>query len=251
MVHTNFPCCLFFFCSGHKSKWGCVAFVVTSVWCRLFYFDSKVIFVWRSQKIPLANPDLSPHYIMHGVTQTLCLSPLYFPWRWSLLTTLCIYGSPSTLFLSGSQQSGPTSSNFPLVLLLISTQSHMWDVTAVDGPGQRASTLCCCVSVCMFERVCGVKGAIHEQLAGVKSGKGRAAVYDCWVYLCVFVSVNVCVHWLHVCSHMSVTVRLYLTLMWSQQSECLTFTSETKLPLRKTIWLWAVDSAYCNYRKNN
>lgn len=26
--------------------------------------------------------------------------------------------------------------------------------------------------------ICVVKGAIHEQLAGVKSGKGRASVYD-------------------------------------------------------------------------
>lgn len=95
--------------------------------------------------------------------------------------------------------------------------------------------------------VCGVKGAIHEQLAGVKSGEGRAAVYD-FQCIYVFVSVNVCVH---VCTHMSVTVRPYLTLMWSQQSHSLTFTSETKLPLRKTICLWAVDSAYCNYRKGN
>ena len=39
--------------------------------------------------------------------------------------------------------------------------------------------------------MCGVKGAIHEQLAGVKSGKGWAAVYD-RVCIYVFVSVNVC-----------------------------------------------------------
>ena len=39
--------------------------------------------------------------------------------------------------------------------------------------------------------VCGVKGAIHEQLAGVKSGEGWAPVYDC-EYMYVFVSVNVC-----------------------------------------------------------
>lgn len=128
----------------------------------------------------------------------------------------------------------------------------MRDVTAVDGPDRRAGTLCCTLYVCVS--VCGVKGAIHEQLAGVKSGKGWAAVYDS-KRIYVFVGVDVCARamhtCLHVCTHMSVTVWLYLTLMWSQQSECLTFTSETKLPLRKTIWSRAVDSAYCNYRKNN
>lgn len=58
----------------------------------------------------------------------------------------------------------------------------MWDVTAVDG--QQASTFCCTLCVCR------VKGAIHEQLAGVKSGKGWAAVYDC-ERIYAFVSVNV------------------------------------------------------------
>lgn len=53
--------------------------------------------------------------------------------------------------------------------------------------------------------MCRVKGAIHEQLAGVKSGKGWAAVYDCeCVY--VFVSVNVCVH----CAHTPARVRPYV-----------------------------------------
>ena len=88
-----------------------------------------------------------------------------------------------------------------------------------------------CVCVC----VCGVKGAIHEQLAGVKSGKGRAAVYDCRVYLCVCELKCVCVC---VCAPICLSLcASYVTLMWSQQSECLTFTSDTKLPLRKTIWL--------------
>lgn len=60
----------------------------------------------------------------------------------------------------------------------------MWDVTAVDGGARQAWTLCC------FQF--GLKGAIHEQFAGVKSTAGRAAVYDreC-IY--VFVGINVCV----------------------------------------------------------
>lgn len=71
--------------------------------------------------------------------------------------------------------------------------------------------------------MCGVKGAIHEQLAGVKSGEGCEYIY-------VFVSVKVCLcgvqTCLSVCTHMSVRELLYLTLMWSQQSECLTFTRD-------------------------
>lgn len=71
--------------------------------------------------------------------------------------------------------------------------------------------------------MCGVKGAIHEQLAGVKSGEGCEYIY-------VFVSVKVCLcgvqTCLSVCTHMSVRALLYLALMWSQQSECLTFTRD-------------------------
>lgn len=112
--------------------------------------------------------------------------------------------------------------NFPLALLLISTQSHTWDVTAVDSPEQRASTLCCalCMCVCVgTPSVCGVKGAIHEQLAGVKSGQSWAAVYDICMYLCVCLShsVRVCVsiclslwgntwNW---CGHNKVSVDFY------------------------------------------
>lgn len=40
-------------------------------------------------------------------------------------------------------------------------------------------------------RLCGVKGAIHEQLVGVKSGEACAAVYD-RVYLCVCECKCVC-----------------------------------------------------------
>lgn len=112
---------------------------------------------------------------------------------WSIYK--CIHGPTSTLFLSGSLKSGPTStsSNFPLVLLVISTTRHIWDVTAVDSEDQQASTLCCTL-LCVY-----VKGAIHEQLAGVKSGKGRASVYD-WVYLCLCVCVLMCVYMCpHVC----------------------------------------------------
>lgn len=113
-------------------------------------------------------------------------SPLYFPWCWSLLTTSCIYGSPSTLFLSGSQQSGRTSSQFSTcVTPYINTEPHVRRHSCRRPRPSSQHTLlhsvCECVlehRECVYVCVCGVKGAIHEQLAGVKSGKGWTAVYD-------------------------------------------------------------------------
>lgn len=111
---------------------------------------------------------------------------------WSIYK--CIHGPTSTLFLSGSLKSGPTStsSNFPAcVTRYINNTPHLRRHSCRQrGPaGQHAllHTLMC---------ICVVKGAIHEQLAGVKSGKGRASVYD-WVYLCLCVCVYMCPHVCH------------------------------------------------------
>lgn len=132
-----------------------------------------------------------------------------------------IYGSSSTLFLSGSLKSGPTStsSNFPLVLLLISTTRHMWDVTAVDSQDQHALLLPAYMCVC--GSMCGVKGAIHEQLAGVKSGKGMEPcclwrrVYLCvcerkcvCACACVPICLSLCGSTWHWCGHNKVSVWL-------------------------------------------
>lgn len=102
--------------------------------------------------------------------------PLFF---WSPLNTPCIYGSPSALFLSGSQQSGRTSSQFSTcVTPYINTQPHVRRHSC-RRPEQRASTLLCSACVCVGKSsVCVVKGAIHEQLTGVKPGQCRTAVYD-------------------------------------------------------------------------
>lgn len=155
-----------------------------------------------------------------------CLFPVVLePFHYFIF--IYINGSTSTLFLSGSQQSGPSNSNFPLVLLLISTTRHTWDVTAADG---QPSTLCCTLYVCVCERsvcVSGVKGAIHEQLAGVTLVRGRAAVND-WVYLCVCEAsmcvctvacpyVFRCVSTRHGCGHNKVSVWLSQTkLPWGR-----------------------------------
>lgn len=62
--------------------------------------------------------------------------------------------------------------------------------------------------------ICVVKGAIHEQLAGVKSGKGRASVYD-WVYLCLCVCVLMCVYMCpHVCHSAAVPDINVVTTKW-------------------------------------
>lgn len=169
---------------------------------------------------------------MHAATLTLCPSSLC----WSRLTTFCIYGSTSTLFLSGSQQSGPTSSNFPLVLLLISTQSHMWDVTAVDGPG----TLYVSVGVCVLSE--------RSHTWAISRRKVCRGLCSClWPCVFVFVSVIVCIGAVQTClnalTHMSVSGRPYLTLMWSQQSETSTFTGdqialqEDHLVMGSRLWL--------------
>lgn len=98
---------------------------------------------------------------MCGVTHTHCLSVcVVYP-----LVCVCIYGSLSTLFLSGSQQSGRNSSQFSTcVTPYINTEPHVRRHSCGRPRAASQHTLC---SVC----VCGVKGAIHEQLAGVKSGK--------------------------------------------------------------------------------
>lgn len=123
---------------------------------------------------------LCPHYTMRGVTQAFC-PPLFStsPLFWSPLNTPCIYGSPSALFLSGSQQSGRTSSQFSTcVTPYINTQPHVRRHSC-RRPEQRASTLLCSACVCVGKSsVCVVKGAIHEQLTGVKPGQCRTAVYD-------------------------------------------------------------------------
>lgn len=49
---------------------------------------------------------------------------------------------------------------------------------------------------------------------------------------------------------MSVTVRHNLKLMWSQQSQRLTFISATKVPPRKTVCILAQHAARSNDTKN-
>lgn len=125
---------------------------------------------------------LYPHYTRRRVTQAFCpplfsTSPPFF--FWSSLNTPCICGSPSTLFLSGSQQSGCTSSQFSTcVTPYINTQPHVRRHSC-RRPERRASTLLCSACVCVGKRcVCGVKEAIHEQLTDVKPGQCWTAVYD-------------------------------------------------------------------------
>lgn len=70
----------------------------------------------------------------------------------------------------------------------INTAPHVRRHSCRQPASQHVLALCfVAVCVCVYR----VKGAIHEQLAGVKAGEGRAAVYD-HECIYVFVSVNVC-----------------------------------------------------------
>lgn len=144
------------FCCGNSF----VAFAVTSAWCRSFYLDKKVFFFFCM----CTRPNIQGCHWVTGVCIhiTLCVELhrlSVFLCCVSLGVGACqlphVYmgHSPLSSYQEVSSLAAPAP-NFPLALLLISTQSHTWDVTAVDGPDQRASTLCCvlCVSVCWGER---------------------------------------------------------------------------------------------------
>lgn len=152
------------------------AFVRTSVLCHV---TLKKCLLYVGLMLASVSSLSTLHYV-RSYTGLLSTPFSYFPSCWSLLNTSCIYGSPSTLFLSGSQQSGRTSSQFSTcVTPYINTEPHVRRHSCRRPRTACQHTLLHSVCVCVgTPSVCGVKGAIHEQLAGVKSGQSWAAVYD-------------------------------------------------------------------------